>query len=290
MEPSYHISLVICTHNRADTLDKSLDYYKRISSVKPYEILIVANACTDHTLDIVKKHKEHNSKIRLVEEPKLGHSNARNCGWKNAQSRFVFYIDDDAYPSGNLVDELNLLLETNTIHCISGRTVYWNYNSPKWITPELVETPKYLSEFGKLPKGGYINGCACGFSLKALQACGGFNPKVGMMGKKTGYFDEVYVQEKLATLGYDIYFSPALRVYHQSHKKTVWEFLKAYYTQGKSSKQYKSTPYFSTIYHLVYASFSAMANLLPYTFKSGLKAGIVKSHSSFYYYLGRLIG
>lgn len=283
------ISLIICTHNRADKLNHSLAYYADISAPTAYEILIVANACTDHTLQVVEKHMESNPRIRSIVEPKIGHSNARNAGWQNANAPFVFYIDDDAYPASNIIAELKNLVEHNAIKCIGGRTKYWDYDSPKWITADLVEPPVFLEKFGLMPARGYINGCACGFEKQVLQNAGGFNPEVGMRGNKMGYYDEVYMQERLQALGYPIHYSPELIVYHQSHQKTLSAFLRAYYIQGKSKKRYaekeKTAFWGSTMRAMVSGTISVLANCQ----KHGIKTGIIKSYSSFFYYFGQLI-
>jgi glycosyltransferase involved in cell wall biosynthesis len=284
------ISLIVCTHNRADILDHSLSFYANIKTEVNYDILIVANACTDHTLDIIKKHTATNTKIRHVEQDSIGHSNARNAGWKNANAPFVFYIDDDAYPNPNIIDELYRLINSNSIDCISGRTVYWDYNSPKWIKPSFVEVPTFREDFGEMPSRGYINGCACGFSIQALKKAGGFNPRAGMSGKKIGYYDEIYMQDKLKSLGHTIHYSPELIVHHQSHQKKITAFFKSHYLKGKSRKQFAALSTFKAAYYSLVSLTKGTVYLLPNWVKHGTSAGTVKSYSSFFYYLGQLIG
>jgi glycosyltransferase involved in cell wall biosynthesis len=267
-----------------------LSFYASIKAEIDYEILVVANACTDHTLDVIKKHTATNTTIRHVELATIGHSNARNAGWKSANAPFVFYVDDDAYPKANLIDELYRLINSNSIDCISGRTVYWDYNSPKWIKPSLVEVPLFRDDFGDMPSHGYINGCACGFSIQALKKAGGFNPKAGMTGKKIGYYDEIYMQDRVQSLGHIIHYSPELIVHHQSHQKTILAFFKAHYLQGKSRKQFftLSIPYVA--YGTLVSLIKGTVYLLPNWGKHGISVGTVKSYSSFFYYLGQLIG
>ncbi len=230
------ISLIICTHNRADLLNQSLAHYASISTTVPFEILVVLNACNDNSLEVVTRHQQQIKNLNYVIEHKIGHSNARNAGWQHAKAPFVFYMDDDAYPDNQLVDILSTHLTNHNIVCISGHTKYWSANSPQWIKPELVEVPLFRNDFGPLPEAGYINGCACGFNVESLQKNGGFNPDVGMKGNKLGYYDEIYLQDKLRSQGETIYYDPNLIVYHQSHQKTTLSFLKAAYAKGKSKK------------------------------------------------------
>lgn len=267
-----------------------MSFYENIQTDISYEILIILNACTDNSLEVAKKHSSINHRVKFFEEAKLGHSNARNTGWTNAQAPFVFYMDDDAYPDPNLVNELHTIISSHKIDCISGRTIYWDYQSPKWIPSDLVEVPIFTESFGLLPKGGFINGCACGFTTEALEKAGGFNPDVGMKGNTIGYYDEIYMQEMLQALGFDIHYAPQLLVHHQSHQKTVIAFLKAHYAHGKSRKALKTTPFISNLYSISISMIKASLLLIPNWIQNGIKAGTVKSYTGVFYYLGLLIG
>ena len=288
MDTTPSISLIVCTHNRADILDHSLSFYASIKAEIDYEILVVANVCIDHTLNVIRKHTATNPRITQVEKTTIGHSNARNAGWENANAPFIFYIDDDAYPNPNIIDELYRLINSKSINCISGRTVYWDYNPPKWIKPSFVEVPTFREDFGEMPSHGYINGCACGFSIQALKKAGGFNPKVGMTGKKIGYYDEIYMQDKLKSLGHIIHYSPELIVNHQSHLIII-TFFKTHYLQGKSRKQFAAFSTFKVAYYTLVSLMKGNVYLLPNWVKHGSSPGTVKSYSSFFYYLGQLI-
>lgn len=284
------ITLIICTHNRADVLRESLSKYVGIQSELAFEILIVLNACTDKSKKVVEEFATTLPQLSWVEEEKIGHSNARNCGYKNAKANFVFYIDDDAYPAEDLITLLGQHLKKQPIDCISGRTIYWPAESPKWIVPSLVEVPKFRNDFGPLPEGTYINGCACGFSIKALELVGGFNAEIGMKGKELGYFDEVYVQEKLAHKNVSILYDAALEVYHKSHIQTAKGFLKAAYAKGKSRKFNHRTYRFKTLIGFMLSTLRGVLYFVKDVFKMPVKTALVKHLSTPFVYLGQLFG
>lgn len=288
MQEKPNITLLICSHNRANTLQNSLKYYAGLKTSVPYEILIVVNSCTDHTLDIIHQEMNTNKLIRYVTEDKIGHSNARNTGFKNALAPFVFYVDDDAKPHADLLHQIDLLLSKNDINCISGRTLYWNHNSPSWIKAKYVVPPIFRADFGELPSSGYINGCACGFSVKALEIVGGFNTNLGMRAKKIGYYDEVDIQNKIKSAGYVIYYSPHLKVDHQSHYKRVHHFLNSAYQKGVYRKRAVET---SSVKSFVLAGLLFLKGLvfLPYFItKNGLKSALVECFSIPCTYLGQV--
>jgi len=282
------ISLIICTHNRSRILEQTLPFYRHLIYDNPYEIIIVVNACTDNTLDIACAEAKLNSHIKVIQESNLGHSNARNKGWQSSQASFVFYLDDDAKPNANLLTILNSYLKNKNIHCISGKTVYWDLNSPKWILPKFVETPQFRDNFGLMPIKGFINGCACGFSVVALEEVGGFYSKYGMTGSKVGYYDEVHTQILIQNAGYDIYYSPNIIVHHQSHNKSVMEFLKSAYLKGKfgshAGAKEKVMFFFNGCYYGIIGFLKIPLRLK----RIGYKASIVECLSVSFTYFGKI--
>ena len=85
------ISVVICTHNRAEYLRKSLRSVVKQSFPKDkYEILVIDNASTDTTKEIIELESEKSNKIKYIYEPILGLSQARNTGWLNSNGDYVW--------------------------------------------------------------------------------------------------------------------------------------------------------------------------------------------------------
>jgi glycosyltransferase involved in cell wall biosynthesis len=283
------ISIIICTHNRAATLNSSLEHYKRLSTQVPYEVLVVVNACTDDTLEVVKQNMMELPQLSFVLEPNIGLSNARNSGLNSAKAPFIFYIDDDAYPNIHLIDNLSNLLKTNDIKCISGNTKYWDQSSPKWIKASLVEVSEFRKDFGKMPRQGYVNGCACGFSKSLLLVLGGFDPKLGMNAKNIGYYDEIAVQKIFEAAGHTIYFDPSLIVYHQSHSKTVVQFLQSSYYKGKYRSQVKQINKFNTLVLCMLNLIQGLFMWIPYRLTNSAQISTLKSFQKASNYLGQTI-
>lgn len=289
MHKNPEISLIICTHNRDATLNESLTYYNRIETKIEYEVIVVLNACTDSSEDVVKQAMHKNPKIRIVNEPKPGLSNARNRGWKEARSPFVFYIDDDAYPQQNIITLLSDY-DKEEVKCISGVTKYWDANSPTWIKAEFVEVPLFRETFGKMPEGGYINGCACGFNKQLLADVGGFDPSYGMVAKKVGYYDEVLAQRAIQENNTPIYYDPNLAVYHQSHCKTADQFLKSAYYKGVFRAKHEQVVSWKSAVLGIYHSIVGTAKFLLIFWVVGTSQALVKCFSLPFIYFGQAIG
>jgi len=93
------ISVVICAHNSADRLPETLKHLQaqKIGPDLKWEIVLVDNASTDNTVAVAERCWPANTSVRLrvVHEPRLGLTFARECGIEHARYDVVALIDDD---------------------------------------------------------------------------------------------------------------------------------------------------------------------------------------------------
>ncbi|WP_096788019.1 glycosyltransferase [Rhodobacter sp. CZR27] len=89
------LSIVLCTRNRAEQLGRTLRTAERMQRpAADWEILIVDNASTDRTAEVVAAFSGR-LPIRRILEPVPGLSHARNRGLSEAQGRYICWTDDD---------------------------------------------------------------------------------------------------------------------------------------------------------------------------------------------------
>lgn len=87
-------SLVICTYNRADYLERLL-YYIQFQSHKNFEVVVVNGPSKDNTESVAK---EWSGKIKYVANSEANLSMSRNLGIRAASGDVIGFIDDDAIP------------------------------------------------------------------------------------------------------------------------------------------------------------------------------------------------
>lgn len=106
------VSVIITTYNyghfveRAvrSVMDQSLERNK-------YEILIINDASTDHTCDILSNYEDD---VRIFNlEKNMGLAAARNFGIKKAKGQFIVFVDADDYVHRDLLYVERLFLELN---------------------------------------------------------------------------------------------------------------------------------------------------------------------------------
>ena len=97
-----NLTLVICTHNRARLLARTLASLNAAARPRNLDvnILVVANACTDGTANLLKSYcdrPESNRRLplRWVTEPKPGKSHALNRAIGLVETGILAFVDDD---------------------------------------------------------------------------------------------------------------------------------------------------------------------------------------------------
>ena len=90
-----HITVLICTRNRAEQLRRTLEAATAIETPgTSWELLVIDNGSSDHTPEVVESFAER-LPIRRVSEPQAGLSNARNRGVAEANGSYICWTDDD---------------------------------------------------------------------------------------------------------------------------------------------------------------------------------------------------
>jgi len=104
------VSVLISTRNRADVLAGCLDSIAAsLANAAPLdaEILVVDNGSEDSTAAIVEQRAAANAlTVRLLFEPRVGMSVARNLALRTAKGELFAFIDDDCYPSKEYFGQL----------------------------------------------------------------------------------------------------------------------------------------------------------------------------------------
>jgi glycosyltransferase involved in cell wall biosynthesis len=97
------VSVILCSHNRAEHLEKTLQSLRGVEVPKDWtaELLLVDNASTDATPEVMRAFDHPEMLVRVMREEKKGKANAVNCGIDRAQGRVFLFTDDDVrFPAG----------------------------------------------------------------------------------------------------------------------------------------------------------------------------------------------
>ncbi|OCG17025.1 glycosyltransferase family 2 protein [Gilliamella sp. WF3-4] len=90
------LSVVIPVYNTQMYIKKCLDSIIN-QSIKNIEIICVNDGSTDDSLSILKKYKELDDRIKIINKKNGGLSSARNVGIKYARGKYITFVDSDDF-------------------------------------------------------------------------------------------------------------------------------------------------------------------------------------------------
>lgn len=110
------ISIIVPAHNEAATIHDAVSALIQQRTAIPYQIIVVANGCTDETADIVRAlapvaDARTGVELTLIDTPQGGKINALNRGDEKARFETRIYCDGDLVVTDNLVDETARVLD-----------------------------------------------------------------------------------------------------------------------------------------------------------------------------------
>lgn len=217
------VSVLICTRNRPDTLPRAL---RSVLSTDPGpdEVLVVDQGDDpERTLAQVSTLDPRGDLARVLRDPGVGLSRARNLGWRAARGDVVAYTDDDAFVDPEWVGAIRAAFSGAEFRTgvAGGRVVpvYEGGGSDFEIPPEWTYLlPEYDRGTRAMPypQGELPAGVSLAVWRHLLEGIGGFEENIGVVGGRRVqiYGEDSELALRVAALGYDVVYYPDMRVYH----------------------------------------------------------------------------
>jgi glycosyltransferase involved in cell wall biosynthesis len=226
------ITVVICTHNRAELLGKMLCVLSQAdcSGAGNIEILVIANACKDNTEQVldhyVEVFRDHaGPPLRWLAEPVPGKSTALNLGIRESRGDALCFIDDDQYVANTFFHTLSAALARHPeyeIFC-GWMAPDWDGSEPAWVHetgkfhigirpfPEynLGPEPMEIKPDNKLPSGGNIT-----VRRAVFARVGDFSTDLGPQGHNLMGGEDIEFVKRALQAGARILYEPTIRQKH----------------------------------------------------------------------------
>lgn len=222
MSPTPAIDIVICTYNRASGLDAVLENLSRQSCAEhaQWSVLVVDNASTDTTADVVTAHRNRNllPDLRYVFEPVPGLTAARLRGARETTAPWIAFVDDDNFLEPDWFAAVARAIRTHgDAGGVGGKVI------PDWEA----QPPAYLKEFGFCFAAqdhgeadcivDSLAGAGMVLNRRALLKCGWLDqPLVAdRVGTKLTSGGDVEMAQRVRAAGYDLWFVPDAVLRHR---------------------------------------------------------------------------
>ena len=237
------IAAVVCTHNRARLLERTLASLTTQSlSPEKYEVIVVDNASQDDTVEVVRRSSTGSVSIVYCREPRVGLSQARNTGLLRATAPIVAYIDDDAEADCEWLETLAGAFDRESRRplCVGGKVeLAWEAPRPAWL-PDAALTPLGHVDLGTEARtclsDERLFGSNLAFDRSFLLEAGGFDVRLGRYGSSLVSNEDIEIQIRLKVRGGLVQYEPRALVQHlvtRERLRFAW-FVRRTYAQGVS--------------------------------------------------------
>jgi len=217
------ISVIVCSYNGARTLRQCLDALATLDYPN-YEVIVVNDGSTDDTPAIAQDYP-----VRLINQPNMGLSAARNVGLAASNGDIVAYLDDDAFPHRYWLRYLATAFNRSTHVGIGGPNLP---PAGDGLVAECVAAapgnPLHVLLSDEIAE--HIPGCNMAYRKVALLAIDGFDTRFRAAG------DDVDLCWRLQDRGWTIGFCPAAVVWHH-RRNSICAYWKQQYGYGKAEAQ-----------------------------------------------------
>jgi glycosyltransferase involved in cell wall biosynthesis len=247
---SIEISVAICTYNRADLLSGVLESVcTQTLAPDRYEIIVVDNASTDKTAEVVlvyeTKYPAHH--LRRIIEPRQGTGYARNAVLKEAAGDYIAYLDDDAKAKPDwLVLACTHLDGPKLPDCLGGQIQpFYTTEKPSWFKDQY-ESRTWGEVTRYLEPDESFSGSNMVWRKETLLTIGGFAETMGPKGMNFSLGEDTMAFRRLWRAQIDpvVIYDPAMIVYHwvPAYKMRTTYVLKRAFMTGQAAIQLDKKP------------------------------------------------
>lgn len=231
--------VAVGTRNRSPMLRQTLiGLCQQDAPPAAYEIVVVDNASTDDTRQVIESFRGARVPVRYVYEAVPGLCETRNRAWREATAPLIAYIDDDAIPEPGWIAAL---LETYASvspppASVGGKvTLVWEDGQPAWLHSKMWAIfghIDYGEDRGPLRPNMPLFGANMSFQTEILRRLNGFNPIFSALtlGEETELFRRLHAQGQL------VYYQPRAVIRHMMNTRRHFPqaVIRRYYRMGQS--------------------------------------------------------
>ncbi|WP_232493653.1 glycosyltransferase [Novosphingobium kaempferiae] len=227
------VSVVICTADRAESLDRTLQSLRQLRYER-FEVVVVDGSRDGRSAEVAARHAGF---IRYTTCPELNLSMSRNIGIAHARGDIVAFIDDDAIPEPDWLDLLLTGYDDPDVAQVGGfirdnRGIDFQC---RYVTVDRLGDGTHHEDLSGVELGDdrFLGLTGTNFSARRdrLLAIGGFDEEYAY------FLDETDVTVRLNDRGWGAAIVPEAEIHHKyeaSHMRTATRVPRTMYPQLRS--------------------------------------------------------
>jgi glycosyltransferase involved in cell wall biosynthesis len=247
-----HLTVVLCTYNRCESLARALASVARSSvpSSVRWEVLVIDNNSRDETRTVVERfcHK-FPGRFRYIFEPQQGKSYALNRAIHDSSGDVLAFMDDDVEVDEHWLHKLTSPLNDQRWSGAGGRILPdAGFIPPRWLdtTPQYALAPFALFNLGQT--AGELKespfGTNMAFRKEMFSKYGGFRTDLGPQPGSEIRSEDTELGTRLLSGGERFWYEPSAVVYHpvQAERVRKLYLLKWWFDKGRAEIRELAAP------------------------------------------------
>ncbi|CAH0495463.1 glycosyltransferase family 2 protein [Novosphingobium sp. CECT 9465] len=227
------LSIIVCTRNRAQSLEPMISAMKAIRSEQDWELLLVDNASTDNTRERLTFLAEGAGNFRIVTASRIGLGAARDMAWREARGDIILFTDDDCYVAPDIVDATIAVFDAHPEIGFAGGRILLHDPDDYPVTIDERTQASDIPAF-EFVRPGALQGANMAFRRNALERIGGVDPALGA---GTPFpCEDIDTVAACVWAGLPGRFDPSMVVrHHHGRKASDYPALMASYDRGRGA-------------------------------------------------------
>ncbi|QEH37848.1 Chondroitin synthase [Aquisphaera giovannonii] len=238
------VSIAIATHNRAGELELTLSSLSQLrTSTGDYEILVIDNASTDGSPEVVRALAPHfGGKLRYIRESQLGLSVARNRAIAEATYEIIGFLDDDVDVEPGWLEKIDAVFAQTDAAAVGGRALLaYPTARPPWLdeASEGLLTKVDLGMRRRSAQADELYGLNLCIRKDWIARVGGFRIDLGRVGGCLLSSEEAELLGRIVAAGGELLYEPTALVAHRvppDRLRRRWFFSRIYWGKRGHAK------------------------------------------------------
>jgi glycosyltransferase involved in cell wall biosynthesis len=239
-----HLTVVLCTYNRCESLAKALESVARsiVPDSAKWEVLVVDNNSRDKTRAVVERFcLEFPGRFRYVFEPQQGKSYALNRAIRQSSADILAFMDDDVEVDAEWLHRLTSPLDDQRWSGSGGRILpEAGFAPPRWLDtrPHYALAPFAIYDLGETARELKESpfGTNMAFRKTMFSKYGGFRTDLGPQPGSEIRSEDTEFGARLLSGGERFWYEASAVVYHPVQPERVRKpyLLKWWFDKGRA--------------------------------------------------------
>jgi glycosyltransferase involved in cell wall biosynthesis len=235
LENKIVFSIIIPTYNRPQPLTNCLQSLADLDYPDNRFEVIVVDDGSKISLKTVVKPLQNQLNLTLIPQANAGPATARNTGAKQAQGKFLAFIDDDCTPANNWLQVLETYLIAHANDLIGGCIINALSENIYATASQALLDYIYASYQNKTKFPQFFTSNNIALSAENFWAIGGFDTNFPLAAAEDREFCD-----RLLSHNYKMRYAPESIVYH-AHHLTLKTFYRQHFNYGRGAFLFHKT-------------------------------------------------